>query len=114
MNTSLHLASRLASAICVACVLMMATNVYAVERAVSVRTHDLDLSTTRDARMLLRRLDHAAERVCDDTLAGFHPSARRAFLACSEAALERAVARIDAPLVHAEYALRFRRSGGES
>jgi len=74
---------------------------------VRVQRDDLDLTRTEDARVLLARLDDAADRVCASGLVD-RPSnaARRAIEACRKEALAEIVARLDAPEVARLYAAR--------
>lgn len=80
-----------------------------IDRAsVAVAAADLNLDSELGAETLLRRLNRAARQVCrasgrnrDDI------ETRRAARACMDAALDRAVAQVDSPTVHALYASRY-------
>jgi UrcA family protein len=72
-------------------------------RAVRVRYADLDLSQPADASRMLARLHHAAKEVCDDP--GIRPLIFRAGeRLCEKAALDHAVASLNAPMLSALYA----------
>ena len=69
---------------------------------VSVRHHDLDLSRSQDARVMMRRLDRAALAACEAT--GFSARAYREAVrrsACYQQGLNSAVASLNAPAVTA-------------
>lgn len=73
-----------------------------------VRAADLDLASPTDALLLLRRIEAAAARVCDSTLAEHYLSVRRAYRACQRDAIARTVERANAPMLSDVYAARFR------
>ncbi len=69
-------------------------------RAASVRQNDLDLTTDRGAGIMLQRLHHAANAVCDaPEINRPSPATRRAMEACRQDALAEAVQLLDAPAV---------------
>jgi len=75
--------------------------------SVTVRYADLDVDRPAGAEILLRRITLAAGRVC-----GGQPDARawghnRAFTACRDATVARAVARVGAPALLARHQERF-------
>lgn len=72
--------------------------------AVQVRYHDLNLSNSHDAAIMLKRLDTAALEVCGASsfsLPDYRDAVRRS--SCYEKATSRAVASIAAPTVSALY-----------
>jgi UrcA family protein len=103
--------ARLLSALCLAAVLAIGSAAVASPAAaapsVTVRTRDLDLSSTVGAQTLLRRLDRAADAVCEGSFVRQYRAARRRYLACHQRAMADALAHLDAPLVRAQYVLRI-------
>jgi|GEM_PF-5531947 len=83
---------------------------HGLDHSVTVRTHDLDLSSDAGARRLLRRLDHAVELVCGGSFLQQFSAARRAYRSCYERTMAETLARLDAPRVHAHYAQRQARA----
>jgi UrcA family protein len=73
---------------------------------VVIRTADIDANTERGARMMLRRIDHAADLACGQSFARQYPSARPAFRRCHELIVARAVDQIDAPALRALHGMR--------
>lgn len=72
----------------------------ATARVAPVRQADLDLSSERDAKIMLQRLRRAAGAVCDaPQLTNPSPATRRAMAACREEAHGEAVRLLDAPMV---------------
>ena len=79
-----------------------AANAFKASHTVSVRHHDLDLSRSQDARVMMRRLDRAALATCEAT--GFSARAYREAVrrtACYQQSLNSAVASLNAPAVTA-------------
>jgi UrcA family protein len=78
--------------------------------AVAVAYGDLDLSTQAGSTVLYRRIVMAAEKVCPSVdireLGRFE-----AVRACQDAAIARAVSRVDSPQLAAVYAARNRQHG---
>jgi UrcA family protein len=74
--------------------------------SVVVRTGDIDPSTEPGARIMMRRIDHAADLVCGASFARLYLSARRNFRRCHELTVAAAVNRIDTPALHALHGLR--------
>lgn len=82
----------------------------AAERVAPVRQADLDLSSERDATIMLERLRRAAGAVCDaPQLTNPSPATRRAMAACREEALNEAIRLLAAPMV-----TRLHEAGGTS
>lgn len=80
------------------------------ERVAPVRQNDLDLTSERDASIMLQRLRRAAGSVCDaPELTNPTPATRRAMAACREEALNEAVRLLAAPRV-----TRLHEAGGTS
>lgn len=70
------------------------------ERVAPVRLNDLDLSSERDASIMLQRLRRAATSVCDaPELNNPSPATRRAMAACRQEALNEGVRLLAAPAV---------------
>jgi UrcA family protein len=71
-------------------------------KVVSVRHNDLDLSQSKDARVMMRRLDRAALAACNAT--GFSARAYREVVrrsSCYQHSMDSAVASLGAPTVSA-------------
>lgn len=79
----------------------------AMDSRVIVRTGDLDLSQPSAPRFLLRRIESAAARVCDATMASYHPGARRIYEACKAETVARVVNRINSPALRRAYLARY-------
>lgn len=73
---------------------------------VVVRTHDLDLSSAAGAHALLRRLERAADTVCNGSFVRQYRPSRRRYVACYDSAMTHALAQLDAPLVQERHAQR--------
>lgn len=101
------------AALCALCVLALSApspaEAYDARDTVIVRAHDLDLSTDVGAQRLLRRLDHAVERVCGGAVLQQFAVARRAYRRCYESTMSETLAELDAPRVRAHYAQRLAR-----
>lgn len=101
---------RTVRALCLAAVLAIGSAAFAppaAARSVTVATRDLDLSSIEGARTLLRRLDRAADSVCEGPVVRQYHVARRRYVACHRSTLAQAVARARAPLVSDLYASRL-------
>ncbi len=71
--------------------------------AVVVRTGDLDLSRTADARILLGRVREAAAEVCGGAPSLGDLAAQDAYRACMRSTMDSAIAKLHAPVVTALY-----------
>ena len=71
--------------------------------AVMVRTSDLDLSRTADARVLLGRVRQAADDVCGGAPSLGDLAAQGAYRVCMRATMDNAIAKLHAPVVTALY-----------
>jgi UrcA family protein len=69
-------------------------------KSVNIRYHEIQLATSRGARLLYARIDRAAQEVCDDT-GDF--SLRASFAACERSAIADAVAQVDNSRLNAVY-----------
>lgn len=76
------------------------------QERIVIRTADIDSNTASGARMMMRRIDHAADLACGRSFARQYPSARRAFRRCHERVVARAVDQIDTPALRALHGLR--------
>jgi UrcA family protein len=89
--------SGLARSLCLALCVVIASAALAPPASaadtVTVRTSDLDLSSATGARTLLRRLERAADIVCDGAFARQYMATRRGFRECYRSTLSDAVSR---------------------
>jgi UrcA family protein len=69
----------------------------------SVSYADLDLATSDGARTLLRRIDHAAQRVCgpEPSRSSLQPHLTAFYQRCVRDSVDATVVRIDSPLLSA-------------
>ena len=72
----------------------------------SVKTSDLNLATDQGARILLRRVNIAANDLCALSGTPYFGTSFNDEVKCHEQAVARAVRRLNAPVVTAEYARR--------
>lgn len=95
-------------ALVVAVLMVGSTDAFAsvTRESVVVRTHDVDPNSTRGARMLMRRIDRAADLVCGKTFARQYLTARRNFRRCHELVVARVVDQIDTPELRRLHGLR--------
>ncbi len=70
--------------------------------AVTVRYADLDISQAPGARVLLKRITRAASLVCGNEPDRWGAFENVMFRTCRKGAIERAVARVDAPVLAAQ------------
>jgi UrcA family protein len=77
-----------------------------ITQAAPVKTSDLNLATEQGARVFLRRIDTAANELCALSGAPYFRTSFSDEVKCREQAVARAVSRLDAPVVTAEYARR--------
>jgi UrcA family protein len=77
-----------------------------ITQAAPVKTSDLNLATEHDARVFLRRVNVAASEMCAISGAPYFGTSFNDEVKCHEQAVARAVSRLDAPVVTAEYARR--------
>ena len=97
---------RTLSALCVA-VAMCTAPAYASptsETSMAVHYADLDLTSQRDAKRMLRRITRAANDVCGDRQLHVNRFGVRAFRDCRAETIAAAVRSLGAPAVTAEYA----------
>jgi len=79
-----------------------AATAFEATKVVSVRHNDLDLSRSKDARVMMRRLDRAALAACDArgfSARAYQETVRRS--ACYQQSLDSAVASLNVPTVTA-------------
>ena len=74
--------------------------------SVVVNYSDLDLTSSDDAKVLYARLSSAASRACGGTPMAWDRDGRKAYVACHERKLEKAVGKVNHPNVQAVHALR--------
>ena len=111
--TGSHNPRRLMLAACIAG--LMSTGLVAQARAQDrivietgvVRMGDLDLATAHGARVLVRRVTAKASDLCTQTPSPLVHGADKLWRACVAKAVARSIARVNAPLVTAEYARAF-------
>src|SRR5262249_14623984 len=100
--------SRVFAAFCVAAAVMaVAAAPAAADPAppsVTVQKADLDLSQPRDAHIMLRRIEAAADNVCGADVAHAYPHTRATYESCRGRTITRALGGLRAPLVNALYA----------
>lgn len=72
--------------------------------SVTVQKADLDLSQPRDAHMMLRRIEAAADNVCGASVAREYQHTRATYERCRDRTISHALARLGAPLVDTLYA----------
>lgn len=80
------------------------------ERSATVRLSDVDANSEAGARVLLRRIERAASRVCGESLARRYVSLRRDYRICRARTMASTIERIGAERLQAEYAARYGRS----